>query len=465
MIRIDGNGLTVEQVEALAHRRDTAHLAPEAIARVQAAREFADSWDGPVYGRSTAVGANREVSLVDPAGQSLALLRSHATSAGPLRSPERVRAMLAVRLNQLAAGGSGASPAVLDGLAALLSADALPPVREWGGIGTGDLPALAATGLALRGEPAPDPAVAPIPVGIGDVLPLLSSNAGAIGDAALAVAALRELARAGVVVAALGLVAVRGNPEAYAPAAESVTPFAGAQAVCRTVRDLVAGIGAPARIQDPFALRALPQVQGALLDRLDELASVVEVMSNRASENPVIVPGRGVAHHGGFHAAYLTQALDAMRSSLAQAAELALSRVSMFCEPGLTGCAPFLGDGTPGASGIMVVEYVAASVLGELRALAAPAGVQTVTLSRGLEEDASFADLGARQALAAVPAYRVLLACELVSAVRCLRMSGAAVPAGLTSSLERCAALPDPAADRDLSADIAIAQELLAGLG
>jgi histidine ammonia-lyase len=187
-------------------------------------------------------------------------------------------------------------------------------------------------------------------------------------------------------------------------------------------------------------------------------------MANAAAENPVLVPGTGAAHHGGFHAVYLAQALDAVRAALAQSAELSLSRVTMTSEPAVTGAAPFLGDGTPGASGVMVLEYVAAAVLGELRALVAPAGVQSVTLSRGTEEDASFASLAARQALDSVAAYRTLLGCELVGAVRCLRLAGVAVPAPLREPLAACAGLPDELADRDLTGDIEIATAVLPDL-
>jgi histidine ammonia-lyase len=60
--------------------------------------------------------------------------------------------MLTVRLNQLAAGGSGVTPAALEGLASMLADNALPPVREHGSVGTGDVPALAVTALAMIGE-------------------------------------------------------------------------------------------------------------------------------------------------------------------------------------------------------------------------------------------------------------------------------------------------------------------------
>lgn len=102
----------------------------------------------------------------------------------------------------------------------------------------------------------------------------------------------------------------------------------------------------------------------------------------------------------------------------------------------------------------MACEYVAASALGSLRALATPTAVQSVTLSRGVEEDASFASHGARQALTAVDDYRTVLACELVAAVRALRLRGTRL-GGLYDDL------PMETADRDLTADITAATRLL----
>jgi histidine ammonia-lyase len=471
VIALDGGKLTAADIVAIAHREGSVEVTPEARARVAASHEFAArvAAERPIYGRATGVGANRNQPVDDPASHARALLRSHATSAGPPRSPERIRAMLGVRLNQLAAGGSGASPAVLDGLLAMLDADALPRVRELGSIGTGDLSALATAALALAGEGATsNPLPVVVAFGVDDALPFLSSNAATIGDAALALVELQGLARAAVVVAALTFAAVDGNAEAFAEAVERVTPFAGAQVVARQMRALVGSGRAPttqARIQDSFGLRVLPQVHGALVDALGRLDDVVTAMANAPSENPVALPDVGLAHHGGFHAAYLVQALDGVTTALAQSAQLNLARIGMLNEPTVTTLPPFLGDGTAGASGVMVVEYVAASALGSLRALATPAGLQSVTLSRGVEDDATFASLAAFNAIAAAQTYRTLLACELVAAVRAVRMRGldlAAPP--LKAVMSVCAPLDPATDDRDLTADIDVATTLIGSL-
>ena len=107
-VQLDGRSLTVAGVAAIAAGRSGAEVPADGVERARAAAELADTEADrrPIYGRSTGVGANREIAVSDPSDHVMRLLRSHATGAGPARSAERVRATLAVRVNQLAAGGS-----------------------------------------------------------------------------------------------------------------------------------------------------------------------------------------------------------------------------------------------------------------------------------------------------------------------------------------------------------------------
>lgn len=459
-VELTSAGLRIGDIARVAQDRELLTVATEVSDRVTSGAAIADRVAGqrPVYGRSTGVGGNRSVPVQDPDGQLARVLRSHATSLGPPRSATRVRAMVAVRIGQVAAGGSGLSRAAFEGLVDMLNADALPPVLERGSIGTGDLSALAAVGVALLDHP-DGPRVRP-----GDALALISSNAAAIGDAALAIHGLETLARAAVPVASLTLRAVHGSVEPFGPAVERATPFPGARRVCNAMRQVLDDDGyadPPARIQDPFGLRAMPQGHGVLLDALDRAAHVVYEMANAPSENPVFDEHAGVTHHGAFHAAYLAHAAEGLLGALVQAAQLGLGRTTMLASPELTGAAAFLADGTPGASGTMLVELVAGSALARLRSLAAPAGGATITLSRGLEDDASFASVSAIGALDAVDVYRDLLAAELLTAARALTLTGRLPPWSQLATMQPGLARPE---DRDLTADLQAATHLVPDL-
>lgn len=468
MIELDGATLAIPEIIRVT-AGETVAVTASALRAVAAQYDVVQRFDGPVYGRTTGLGANRRFPGASPVAPSSngpddaarAMLASHASASGSWRSRERVRAMVVVRLNQLAGATAGVHPRVVGGLVDRLNSDTLPPVRDGGSIGTGDLAALAAVALHLGADPA-TPQQHPVHLSLAEALPFLSSNAATIGDAALAVHRWQRSADAALVVAAATFHAVAGNGEAFSAAVEDITPFPGARRVCRTMRSLTVGARPASRIQDPFGLRTLPQVHGPLLDALDRAADIVVTSANAGAENP-LYRADGVVHHGGFHMAYLGQALDAVRSAAAQAAQLSLARLSMVCRCEVTGLPPFLADGQPGSSGIMMLEYVSAAALGEMRALTAPTGVQTAALSDGWEEDASFAALSARQVAQVADSFVSVVAAELVAAVRAVRMRHLE-PTALLHLLDQCRDMSAELADRDLSTDLQQAARIVSFL-
>jgi histidine ammonia-lyase len=84
-----------------------------------------------------------------------------------------------------------------------------------------------------------------------------------------------------------------------------------------------------------------------------------------------------------------------------------------------------------------------------------------------MEEDATFASQGALQLERSVAAYRVLLCCELVGAVRLLRQRRMddQFTGVLSAALELASGLPRDDEDRDLRGDIATAETLLDDIG
>jgi histidine ammonia-lyase len=470
---LDGTSLTCEKVRAIARDSEPVAVAEAGLERARAARDAVRvaMATQPVYGRTTGVGANRSIHVQD-GGHGLRLLRSHAGGAGPLLAAPLARAMLVVRLNQLAAGGSGVDPALLPALAQVLNRGLIPPVRTVGAIGTGDLSALASTALSLIGERpwlgGLGQTLPPFALDPADALAFMSSNAATIGEAALAAADLTDLVSATPVAAALSFLVVRGSAEPYATPVQRARPHRGQGEVAARMRTLLGGQDVhAARIQDPYGYRALPQVHGPAVDAVRALREVLAVEMNAAAENPLVDAASGqVFHNGNFYTAYLGLALDAARMALFQTAALSAARLSTLVEPRLTGLRPFLASSVPASSGVLALEYVAHSALADIRRLASPATLGTAVLSRGLEELADFSTQAARAATDTVAAYRIVLACELVAAVRGLRLRRLVPgPGPLRDAYELAApALDTRIEDRPLDADIDAAEGLLAAL-
>ena len=279
---------------------------------------------------------------------------------------------MAIRLNQLAAGGGGARPEVLDGLAALLASGAVPPVREHGGVGTGDLGPLATIALALPG----------VEWTADDALPFLSSNAATLADAALAAADLLDLARAGIAVAAMTFVAVDGAPEAFSPTVEALTPYDGVASVCAAMRALTAAGGAaggPAAGPVRAALPAAGARAGA-----GRPGPGRPTWSRTApcawAENPAVDLAAGHARR--------TTAASTRRTSRRRwtpPGSRSPARPGWPCagsplllDPTLTGLAAFLGDGTPGRPARWAWSTPRPRRSATCARSAAPASLQTV---------------------------------------------------------------------------------------
>lgn len=474
-VRIDGGSLRCEAVVRIARRHASVDLDPDAVVRAGRSHQLAvDSCaKRAVYGRTTGVGANRH-TVLDPATvdqQGLLLLRSHAGGTGEPLPEDVVRATLTIRLNQLAAGGSGVHPGLLQALETALRVGATPRVHSRGAIGTGDLTALADVALTLAGErPWATGALAAVTISPGDALAFISSNAATLAAAVLAWSDLRRLLDASQVVAALSFVALGGSTEAYSERVHSARPHPGSVHSAATMRDLLIGAEPPApgrRLQDPYGLRAFPQIQGPALDAVDSLERVLTVDLNAAAENPLIdVATEEVYHHGQFSTAYLALTLDHLRAAVHHVAELSAARLSDLVEPDLTGQAPFLAAGPAGSSGIMILEYVSHDALSQLRHSAAPVTLGTAVISRGLEDHASFSTQAVRSTVAATEAYRTVLACELLAAVRALRLADAELPATPLRDAFALAVgrLPLVPADHSLSDEVRLAERLVEAL-
>ncbi len=489
-VTLDGATLTPKGVALVARGAAQAQLDPEAHARNDRARETIAKLlarGDHLYGATTGVGALRAYRVPKNRREpySLSLLRSHACGAGEPLPAHLVRAAMVTRANQIGAGGAGVARELLDALVNALNARLSPFTRELGSLGTGDLTNLADIALALlgeghmwRGDELLDAATAlaqaglqPARLGGRDGLAFMSSNAVSIGRAALLVVDVRRLLDAWLSVAALSFEAAAADPVVLDPRIHSWRHRPGQAAVAARMRDLLDGVGqrtrdpGPLGVQDPYPFRAQPQVDGAVHDALRALEETVGHELNFAGENALIVADDELAlPNGNPHAAPLANAIDGLRTALAQSAALIAARVSTLLDASLTGLAPFLARRPGPESGALVLEYTAHAAVAEVRSLVTPVAAQTVSVARGVESHSSLAPIAARRAHEALGALRVAVATELVVAVRALRLAGLQPAGAGTRALWQAATerLNPDLGDRPLHPDVEAARELIA---
>lgn len=430
---------------------------------------------GAVYGLTTGVGALRTVPRPQPvpddgSSPGLRLWRSHATGIGETYDDATARAGMAIRLHQITSGRSGVSSGLASSLGDAVASGAVPDLHQSGSIGTGDLVPLAQLALTLVGERRWRSGSVPVaPVDDGDALPFMSSNALTLAASALVHHRLVLLSIAAEKVAALSVAALRGSLEPYDPRVHARRPDASQQRVAGRLMALLAEPHwTPARLQDPFALRTVPQVHAPFVDALSSLVESVLIEVNDPTENPLVDDDGTPLHHGGYMTARLSATLDALRQASYPVMALSAARLSALVNPALTGLPAFLASGPPDSSGVMVLEYVAQDALARCRLLTSPVSTGTLSISLGLEEHASFSTQAAWACERMAEQAPVVLACELVAAVRALRMRPDRLRDGPLREVFELAGsrLDDDRADRPLTEDLTAAVSLVQeGLG
>src|SRR5258708_35881123 len=112
MLELDGQRLTLEQIDAVARGDEHVALSAGARARAEEARRVVErivAEGRTVYGINTGFGKLSDVHI-DPSQLSelqLNLVRSHSCGLGPALSESEARALVLLRANVLARGFSG----------------------------------------------------------------------------------------------------------------------------------------------------------------------------------------------------------------------------------------------------------------------------------------------------------------------------------------------------------------------
>lgn len=437
-----GGALGVEDVVRVARGRERVGLLPEAIARMASTRAVVvRRREDPVYGVNTGFGALAEVRI--PADEQdalqLNLVRSHASGVGEPLPVEVVRAAMLLRAAVFATGRSGVRPGVAQLLVEMLNAEVHPVVPSRGSVGaSGDLAPLAHIALAMIGEGSvvvggtrmgaaeglERSGLKPVRLEAKEGLALINGTQVMTGMGCLVLVDAEHLVRAADLVGAMTLEAVRGTPDAFDERVVGARPHPGAleSAVClrALLRDSEireshrAGHG---RVQDPYSIRCMPQVHGAVRDALRFVRGVLETEVRSATDNPLVFEDGAILSGGNFHGEPVAMALDFLAIALAELAAISERRIEHLLNPSLSdGLPPFLASRSGLSSGLMIAQVAAASLVAENRVLSHPASVDSIPSSANREDHVSMGMTAALKAGTVVDNTRTVLAIEALCA-------------------------------------------------
>lgn len=376
-----------------------------------------------LYGINTGFGklASKRIGDADLAQLQRNLVLSHAVGVGPELGERVVRLAMAIKVVTLAAGRSGVRRIVVDTLAKLLAANALPVIPSQGSVGaSGDLAPLAHMSCALIGEgdvrlngerlPAREAlsriGAEPVTLGPKEGLALLN---GTQISTALALDALfrsEDVFAAALLAGAMSTDAMKGSDAPFDERIHLARGQPGQIEVARNLRALMSGSAireshrtGDDRVQDPYSIRCQPQVMGACRDVLDNAGRTLEIEANAVTDNPLVfAEDNAILSGGNFHAEPVAFAADTISMAAAEIASISERRVAVLIDPVLSGLPAFLVKEGGLNSGFMILQVTAAALVSENKTLAHPAVVDTIPTSANQEDHVSMATFAGRKA-------------------------------------------------------------------
>jgi histidine ammonia-lyase len=456
--QIDTLGLKLEDLETILRDRKQISLkldAKEAVKRNHAylLRRLKES-DAPIYGVNTGFGAlhHTSISSGDLVQLQKNLVMSHACGSGDPIDAELVRAMLVLKVQNMAFGHSAVSPRTIQRYIDMYNNDVLPVVYERGSLGaSGDLAPLAHLALPLlglgevvfEGKRQKSAAVLkkfgwePLQLGPKEGLALLNGTQFMSAYSALLVSKSVRLVRLADIIAAISIDAFGCRLDPFHPSVHAVRPHPGQALVASNIRELLKDSAIAnnekLHVQDPYSFRCIPQVHGATRDSVAYVQSVLERELASVTDNPTVFDDEDlVISAGNFHGQPLALTLDFLAIAMAELGSISERRIYKLIS-GQRNLPPFLVANPGLNSGFMIPQYTAASLVSANKQRCMPNSVDTIDSSNGQEDHVSMGAAAAVKTWQVVADVERVLAIELFTAMQALEFRR---PAETSDALE-----------------------------
>ena len=410
--------------------------------------------DAPIYGVNTGFGAlhSTSISSGDLTQLQKNLVMSHACGAGDPIEADLVRAMLLLKVQNMAFGHSAVAPRTVQRYIDMFNNDVLPVVYERGSLGaSGDLAPLAHLALPLlglgevvyEGKRQKTAAVLrklgwePLELGPKEGLALLNGTQFMSAFAALILLKSVRVVRLADIIAAISIDAFGCRLDPFHPSVHAVRPHPGQALVASNIRQLLRDSAIAntekVHVQDPYSFRCIPQVHGATRDALAYAQQVVERELGSVTDNPTVFDDEDlVVSAGNFHGQPLALTLDFLAIAMAEIGSISERRIYKLIS-GQRNLPPFLVADPGLNSGFMIPQYTAASLVSANKQRCMPNSVDTIDSSNGQEDHVSMGAAAAVKTWQVVHDVERILSIELFTAAQALEFRR---PAETSDALE-----------------------------
>ena len=489
-ISLDFDGMTLDSLVKIARQGVHVKLTEGSEQRLRKSRQLVEKWvedERTIYGITTGFGALSDVVISKKDTRKLQenILMSHSAGVGDPLDEQSVRAIMALRIKDLARGHSGVRLETVEHLIALLNWGVCPVIPEKGSVGaSGDLAPLAHLALVLvglgeafyKGQRMPGQHVLskcglkPVQLEAGEGLALVNGTQVMTAIGGLAIYDAVNLSKMTDIAAAMSLEVLMGSRTEFDKRIHQIRPHPGqadaADNMERLVQnsEIITSHEDCSRIQDAYTLRCSPQVHGATKDAVNYCRKVIETEMNSSTNNPLIyAEDQEFLLGGNFHGQPVALALDFLSMAVAELANISERRIERLVNPMLSGLPAFLVSDGGLNSGFMIAQYTAAALVSENKVLCHPACVDSIPTSANKEDHVSMGTISARQCRDVIANTADVIAIELLCGAQALDLFTNLKPGEGTLAAYQVIrkTISHLASDRILSHDIAAMKELM----
>lgn len=424
-VTLSERGITLDEFMAVIRFGAKLELSEEFRGPVRKGRALIDRFlkeDRAVYGVTTGFGDNVKYAI--PTDEALELqkriVRSHSVAVGKPLEEEKVRAILLQMILNAKGGHTGLSEETLDAIRAFLNERIVPFAPGSGSVGY--LSVEAHIVMALIGEgsilengvrvPASEvlkkKGLAPVVLKCKEGLSLLNGTISVTALAAIALYDAETCVRTLDIVTALCFEALKGTVKALDERVLKTKNHPEGIEVARTLRAMLQGSEIAEKslndkVQDCTMLRAAPQLLGSVHRLYREAEEVILDEIHGVSDNPEIFAESdddGTALMcGNFEGNYVGSHADILCIAAAIAAKQLESGINRMVNHHLSDGLPDFLVAKPGLNnGFMIVQYTAAGLNHEIKALALPATADNISTCADQEDPVSMAYSASKKA-------------------------------------------------------------------
>ena len=446
---LNGHDFTLEALYDIAYHGCKVEIAPEAYQRLADGRRvmLELSREGKaIYGLNRGVGWNKDQTVFEDAMEleNQRVADSHSLGFAPYNTDVEVRAMMAIRLNNMLIGASCASDELANVYRDFLNHGITPRVPQRGSVGEADIATITHMALAFTGEgdvsyqgeimPArkamEKEGVPTYRFKLKDAHTVMLSNCQGEAMASVLVHEAEELVKLSDLIFCLDYEGLNGNIESLREDVNALRGLPGQMECAERCRKYLEGSylyeDHPQRaLQDPLTFRGGFTITGTVVDALNFVKETLAIQLNSPSDNPCVMPGKDELYvNSNFETTTLAVGVEMLTIALGHLSRTINYRMIKMTSPEFTHQTRNLAPRDGSSHGYAIVQDSFSALEAENRMLVNPSSVDFFQIEGGIEDHASNLPLCAAKGQRLMDNIRHLVGLEAMYAAQAVDLRG-----------------------------------------